>query len=86
VLIDERGQVVTERRRPRFTHAAAELLPGGGVRLSRPGTDPLNVPVSRTVGAAPVEIFRDKVERSAPRTTPPMPDAAPASAPMCASR
>ncbi|MDF3149640.1 MOSC domain-containing protein, partial [Streptomyces sp. T21Q-yed] len=40
----------------------AELLPGGGVRLSAPGTDPLTVPVPRTVGTVPVEIFRDKVE------------------------
>lgn len=62
VLIDDGGKVVTQRQQPRLALAAAELLPGGGVRLSAPGTDPLTVPVPRTVGTVPVEIFRDKVE------------------------
>ena len=62
VLIDDGGKVVTQRQRPRLALAAAELLPGGGVRLSAPGMDPLTVPVPRPVGTVPVEIFRDKVE------------------------
>jgi uncharacterized protein YcbX len=62
MLIDDGGKVVTQRQQPRLALAAAELLPGGGVRLSAPGTDPLTVPVPRTVGTVPVEIFRDKVE------------------------
>ncbi|WP_128429969.1 MOSC domain-containing protein [Streptomyces cyaneus] len=62
VLIDDGGKVVTQRQQPRLALAAAELLPGGGVRLSAPGTDPLTVPVPRAVGTVPVEIFRDKVE------------------------
>ncbi|MCL8011209.1 MOSC domain-containing protein [Streptomyces sp. AS02] len=61
-LIDDGGKVVTQRQRPRLALAAAELLPGGGVRLSAPGMDLLTVPVPRRVGTVPVEIFRDKVE------------------------
>ncbi|MFI6012706.1 MOSC domain-containing protein [Streptomyces sp. NPDC051243] len=61
-LIDDGGKVVTQRRRPRLALAAAEPLPGGGVRLSAPGMDPLTVPVPRPVGTVPVEIFRNKVE------------------------
>jgi uncharacterized protein YcbX len=62
VLIDHGGKVVTQRQQPRLALAAAELLPGGGVRLSAPGQDPLTVPVPGPSGTVPVEIFRDKVE------------------------
>jgi uncharacterized protein YcbX len=62
MLVDDGGRVVTQRQQPRLATAAAELLPGGGVRLSAPGAEPLTVPVPRPVGAVPVEIFRDKVE------------------------
>ncbi|MEU6251103.1 MOSC N-terminal beta barrel domain-containing protein [Streptomyces sp. NPDC047043] len=62
VLIDDGGKVVTQRQQPRLALAAAELLPGGGVRLSAPGMAPLTVPVPRPVDTVPVEIFRDKVE------------------------
>ncbi|MFE6174829.1 MOSC domain-containing protein [Streptomyces sp. NPDC056464] len=62
MLIDDGGKVVTQRQQPRLALAAAELLPGGGVRLSAPGMDALTVPVPRAVGSMPVEIFRDKVE------------------------
>ncbi|MFI7400879.1 MOSC domain-containing protein [Streptomyces sp. NPDC049541] len=62
VLIDDGGKVVTQRQQPRLALAAAELLPGGGVRLSAPGMDPLTVPVPRPGGTVPVEIFDDKVE------------------------
>ncbi|KUO16579.1 MOSC domain-containing protein [Streptomyces dysideae] len=61
-LIDDGGKVVTQRQQPRLALAAAELLPGGGVRLSAPGMDPLTVSVPRPVGTVPVQIFRDKVE------------------------
>lgn len=61
-LIDDGGKVVTQRQQPRIALAAAELLPGGGVRLSAPGLEPLEVPVPRPFGTVPVEIFRDKVE------------------------
>jgi uncharacterized protein YcbX len=62
MLINVEGKVVTQRQQPRLALAAAELLPGGGVLLSAPGMEPLSVPVPSTVGAVPVEIFRDKVE------------------------
>lgn len=61
-LIDDGGKVVTQRQQPRLALAAAELLPGGGVRLSAPGMDPLAVPVPRPQGTVPVEIFGEKVE------------------------
>jgi len=62
VLIDDGGKVVTQRQQPRLALAAAELLPGGGIRLSAPGMGSVSVPVPRPVGTVPVEIFRDKVE------------------------
>ncbi|MEU6375624.1 MOSC N-terminal beta barrel domain-containing protein [Streptomyces sp. NPDC046909] len=61
-LIDDGGKVVTQRQQPRIALAAAELLPGGGVRLSAPGMAPLEVAVPRPVGTVPMEIFGDKVE------------------------
>ncbi|MER7896799.1 MOSC N-terminal beta barrel domain-containing protein [Streptomyces sp. NPDC096046] len=62
VLIDDGGKVVTQRLLPRLALAAAELLPGGAVRLSAPGMRPLTVPVPRPLATVTVEIFRDKVE------------------------
>ncbi|MGW2915600.1 MOSC domain-containing protein [Streptomyces asoensis] len=61
-LIDDGGKVVTQRQRPRLALAAAELLPGGGLRLSAPGLEPLTVAVPDPVGTVSMEIFRDKVE------------------------
>ncbi|MFE9438576.1 MOSC domain-containing protein [Streptomyces sp. NPDC006602] len=62
VLIDDGGKVVTQREQPRLALAAAELVPGGGVRLSAPGMDTLTVPVPRPDGTVSVNVFRDKVE------------------------
>ncbi|MFB6788360.1 MOSC domain-containing protein [Streptomyces olivaceus] len=62
MLVDDRGKVVTQRGRPHLALATAELLHGGGVRLSAPGTRQLTVPVPRGVGTVPVRLFRDKVE------------------------
>jgi uncharacterized protein YcbX len=61
-LIDDGGKVVTQRQQPRLALAAAELLPGGGLRLSAPGLEPLTVSVPEPVGTVSLEIFRDKVE------------------------
>jgi uncharacterized protein YcbX len=61
-LIDDGGKVVTQRQQPRLALAAAESVPGGGVRLSAPGMDPLTVPVPRPLGTVPVDVFGDKVE------------------------
>jgi uncharacterized protein len=61
-LIDDGGKVVTQRQQPRLALAAAELLPGGGVRLSAPGRPALRVAVPVAAAPVPVEIFRDKVK------------------------
>ncbi|MFE7275247.1 MOSC domain-containing protein [Streptomyces sp. NPDC057623] len=61
-LIDDGGKVVTQRQQPRLALAAAELLPGGGIRLSAPGMEPLAVPVPTASATVPMQIFRDKVE------------------------
>ncbi|GHE03161.1 molybdenum cofactor biosysynthesis protein [Streptomyces alanosinicus] len=61
-LIDDGGKVVTQRELPRLALAAAELLPGGGVRLSAPGHSPLTVPEPEPAGTVPVNIFGTKVE------------------------
>ncbi|MEU8031342.1 MOSC N-terminal beta barrel domain-containing protein [Streptomyces sp. NPDC049099] len=61
-LIDDGGKVVTQREQPRLALAAAELLPGGGVRLSAPGHAPLTVPVPEPAGTVPVSVFGTKVE------------------------
>ncbi|MEV0224301.1 MOSC N-terminal beta barrel domain-containing protein [Streptomyces sp. NPDC050704] len=62
VLIDEAGRVITQRVHPRMALTAAEPLPGGGIRLSAPGREPLTVPVPEPTGTTTVEIWRDKVE------------------------
>ncbi|MEU1511142.1 MOSC N-terminal beta barrel domain-containing protein [Streptomyces sp. NPDC005811] len=61
-LIDDGGKVVTQRQQPRLAPVVAELVPGGGVRLSAPGPEPLTVAVPDPVGPVTLEIFRDKVE------------------------
>ncbi|MFI1354299.1 MOSC domain-containing protein [Streptomyces sp. NPDC020898] len=62
VLIDAGGKVVTQRQQPRLARAAAELLPGGGIRLSAPGRTPLTVPVPEAAGTTTVDVFGTKVE------------------------
>ncbi|MEU6065429.1 MULTISPECIES: MOSC domain-containing protein [Streptomyces] len=61
-LIDDGGKVVTQREQPRLALAAAELVPGGGIRLSAPGREPVTVPVPEPAGTVPVNIFGTKVE------------------------
>ncbi|PWI05849.1 MOSC domain-containing protein [Streptomyces sp. NWU339] len=62
MLIDDGGRVVTQRGHPRLALAAADLLPGGGLRLSAPGTDPVTVPVPPSGRTERVRIFRDDIE------------------------
>ncbi|MEU1199421.1 MOSC N-terminal beta barrel domain-containing protein [Streptomyces sp. NPDC005813] len=61
-LIDDGGKVVTQRQQPRLALAAAELLPGGGLRLSGPGREPIDIAVPAPAGATVLDIFGDKVE------------------------
>ncbi|WBO68022.1 MOSC domain-containing protein [Streptomyces camelliae] len=61
-LIDDGGKVVTQREQPRLALAAAELLPGGGVRLSAPGRAALSVPVPEPARTVPISVFGTKVE------------------------
>jgi len=61
-LVDDGGKVVTQRQQPRLAKAAAELMPGGGLRLSAPGLDPLTVAVPEPAETVTVEIFGEKVE------------------------
>ncbi|MYW70442.1 MOSC domain-containing protein [Streptomyces sp. SID8379] len=62
VLVDATGKIVTQRPHPRMALAAAELLPGGAVRLSAPGARPLTVEVPRPDRTATVQVWGDKVE------------------------
>ncbi|QNS07765.1 MOSC domain-containing protein [Streptomyces xanthii] len=62
VLVDTAGKIVTQRPHPRLALAAAELLPGGGVRLSAPGMDPLTVGVPAPVATTVIDVWGDKVE------------------------
>ncbi|MFG2602260.1 MOSC domain-containing protein [Streptomyces sp. NPDC048514] len=61
-LIDDGGKVVTQREQPRLALAAAEPLPGGGVRLSAPGRASLTVAVPDPVTTVPADVFGTKVE------------------------
>jgi uncharacterized protein YcbX len=61
-LIDDGGKVVTQRQQPRLAQAAAELLPGGGLRLSAPGLQPLEVAVPQPAGTVTTDVFGDTVE------------------------
>ncbi|MGK5730018.1 MOSC domain-containing protein [Streptomyces sp. URMC 124] len=74
MLADAGGTVITQRQQPRLAVASARPLPGGGIRLAAPGTDPLDVAVpvlpgpaeaggtSDTCGTVTVQVFGDKVE------------------------
>ncbi|MER5553715.1 MOSC N-terminal beta barrel domain-containing protein [Streptomyces sp. NPDC002793] len=62
MLIDSGSRVVTQRQQPRMAVLSAELLPGGGLALSAPGSPSLTVGVpdpARTVTAA---LHRSTVE------------------------
>ncbi|SDD13935.1 MOSC domain-containing protein [Streptomyces prasinopilosus] len=63
MLIDDGGRVVTQRRHPRLALAAAEPLPGGGLRLSAPGREPVTVAVPAPGGRTErAEVFRDRID------------------------
>ncbi|WP_406859253.1 MOSC N-terminal beta barrel domain-containing protein [Streptomyces sp. HUAS MG47] len=56
------GKVVTQREAPRMTLAAAELLPGGDIRLTAPGLEPLTVEVPDPSGTVAVDVFGTEVQ------------------------
>ncbi|MGV9880163.1 MOSC domain-containing protein [Streptomyces sp. NPDC003006] len=62
MLVDQDGRFVSQRPHPRMALTAAELLPGGGLRVSAPGRKALTVAVPEPVGTMTAEIRRDKVE------------------------
>lgn len=66
LVVDPDHRMITQRQEPRLALAAAEPLPGGGVRLTAPGAEPLEVavptPAEGPDGTVVAEIFRDKVE------------------------
>ncbi|MFJ7998276.1 MOSC domain-containing protein [Streptomyces sp. NPDC096310] len=63
-LVDRTGKVVTQRQRPGLALVRAEPLPGGGIRLRRPGAGPVDIEVPEPGGADLVvaDIFGTKVE------------------------
>ncbi|MEV3988419.1 MOSC N-terminal beta barrel domain-containing protein [Streptomyces sp. NPDC049837] len=62
MLIDAAAKVVTQRQQPRLALAFAENVPGGGIRVSAPGLEPLTVAVPEPSETVPAEIFLSKVE------------------------
>lgn len=62
LVTDTEGKAITQREQPRLALASSRALPGGAVRLSAPGLDPLDVPVPEPAGTDPVHLFGDKYE------------------------
>ncbi|MEU1127982.1 MOSC N-terminal beta barrel domain-containing protein [Streptomyces sp. NPDC005899] len=62
MLIDAGARVVTQRQEPRLAQLSAQPLPGGGVRLSAPGSAPLTVRVPDPARTEVAELFTGKVE------------------------
>jgi uncharacterized protein len=65
MVADDAGVLITQRQHPRMTLASSRPLAGGGVRLSAPGAEPIDVAVPRLDdpdGTVTVQVFRDKVE------------------------
>ncbi|MFK0295749.1 MOSC domain-containing protein [Streptomyces sp. NPDC090442] len=62
LVADTAGRQFTQRQHPRLALVRAEELPGGGLRLTAPGVEPLVVPVPEPVTTIPVEVFADVVQ------------------------
>ncbi|MGW8376068.1 MOSC N-terminal beta barrel domain-containing protein [Streptomyces sp. ODS28] len=63
LLAEPGGKQLTQRELPRLALAAADPLPGGAIRVTAPGMDPLEVAVPDAAeGTVTVEVWRDKVE------------------------
>ncbi|MEU7581051.1 MOSC N-terminal beta barrel domain-containing protein [Streptomyces sp. NPDC041068] len=61
LLVDD-GRCVSQRPHPRMALVAAELLPGGGLRVPAPGREALTVQVPEPTRTVPVRIRQDKAE------------------------
>lgn len=61
-LIDRAGRIVTQREQPRLALAAAELLPGGGIRVSASGREPLVIDVPEPVAMTTAKWSGTKIE------------------------
>jgi uncharacterized protein len=62
MLVDAADRVVTQRQHARLALAGASALPGGGLRLTAPGRDPLDVAVPASGETVMTELFGSKVE------------------------
>ncbi|MBF6044044.1 MOSC domain-containing protein [Streptomyces sp. NRRL B-1677] len=65
MVADADGMMITQRQRPGLALASARPLPGGGVRLTAPGAEALDVAVpslAEAEGTVTVQVFRDKIE------------------------
>ncbi|KPC80880.1 MOSC domain-containing protein [Streptomyces sp. NRRL S-4] len=62
MLIDTGNRVVTQRQQPRLAQLSAELLPGGGVVLSAPGSPSLTVELPGPDRTVVAELHRSRVE------------------------
>ncbi|MDI3389024.1 MOSC domain-containing protein [Streptomyces sp. B-S-A8] len=61
MVVEPDGRSITQRQQPRLALVTAEPLPGGALRLTAPGREPLTVPVPDASRTVPVEVWRDKV-------------------------
>ncbi|MFD7706372.1 MOSC domain-containing protein [Streptomyces sp. NPDC059785] len=61
-VLDREGALLTQRQDPRLALAAAEPLPGGGIRLSGPGAEPLTVAVPGPAATVPAKWSGQKIE------------------------
>ncbi|MFI2781156.1 MOSC domain-containing protein [Streptomyces sp. ALB3] len=62
MLIDHEDRVVTQRQQPRMAQVSAELLPGGGLALSAPGSPSLTVEEPGPGRTVVAELHRSEVE------------------------
>ncbi|MFJ4879180.1 MOSC domain-containing protein [Streptomyces sp. NPDC088745] len=62
LVTDASGRAVTQREYARMALASSEPLPGGAVRVSAPGREPLDVPVPQPVRTVPVVLFGETYE------------------------
>ncbi|MFI9075257.1 MOSC domain-containing protein [Streptomyces sioyaensis] len=62
LLVDAGRRQLTQRQQPALALAHAQELPGGALRLTAPGRQPLTVEVPASGETLPVEVWKDEVE------------------------